>query len=366
MGFGFQWRLAARCGRRAGAPTSSPMPSPLPLPSGLPAGLPAAGAIVARWSASTIPAQPDGAPLAAWTDAVGGVAAVAPTLAARPTYRTGGAGGRAFVLFDGDRLLDAGADNPVAAACHSGASSVLLVCRNVRPSGFGFLFTATPSTGYNLFHNGGDAGFFGQGLQRAPYAGTGLTTLCYTGGVPDPLLGRAYINATCLCAQGKVVSAPGDRVATGGSPALGFVGARAEVYEMIVWSRALSAAEVVQAERWVRDAHAAPYSWAGAPFRVFHGDSITNGIDATGALLNYPARVAARKGWPIGSWTNLSHGGQSMRGLDAEARVDIDPMVAVLGATPLHLAAWEWFNQRGAADSRGDTVAYCAARLVLA
>ena len=143
---------------------------------------------------------------------------------------------------------------------------------------------------------------------------------------------------------------------------IGFALSPAEVYEVLAWKRALSAAEVMQAECWVRDRHAAPYPWAGAPFRVFHGDSITNGTDSTNALGNYPARVAALNGWPLGSWTNLGHGGQSMAGLRDEAVVDIDPMVALLGATPLHLAAWEWFNQRGAADPVAETIAYFRAR----
>ncbi|WP_375427118.1 hypothetical protein [uncultured Sphingomonas sp.] len=350
MAFGFQLRSAARRMRRGGPPGATVV------------GLPATAFIVARWSADTIPAQADDTPLTTWTDSVRGIAAVQATAAARPGYRTGGAGGKPFVLFDGDQLLDAGADNAVAAACRSGSSTVLVVCRNVRPTGFGFLFTATPSTGYNLFHNGSEAGFFGQGLQRAPYSGMGLTTLCYSAGAPDASLGRAYINGTCLRAEGKVNGAPGDRVAIGGSPALGFVGAKAEIYEVIVWDRALTAAEVMQAERSLRDKYGAAYSWAGGAFRVFHGDSLTNGTDSTGALRSYPARVAALNGWPIGSWTNLGHGGQSMAGLQVEALVDIDPMVPLLGSTPLHLAAWEWFNQRGASDPQDATIGYFRAR----
>jgi hypothetical protein len=235
----------------------------VPAPAPPPVGLPATAAIVAHWSASTIPPQADDTALVGWTDAIGGITAVQAVPAAQPRYRTGGAGGRPYVLFAGNQLLDAGSDNAVAAACRSGANSVLLVCRNVAPTAYGFLFTATPSTGYNLFHNGSQAGMFGQGMQRAAFAETGLTTLCYAGSDPDPSQGRAYINATCLNAQGNVRSAAGDRVAIGGSPALGFVGAKAEVYEVIAWNRPLTPAEVVQAECLVRDRHAAPYPWAG-------------------------------------------------------------------------------------------------------
>ena len=350
MAFGFRMRSAALRRQRPGA--AGPVP----------VGLPAIAALVARWSADAIPAQPDDTPLARWTDDVAGIRAEQTDPGQQPRYRTGGAGGRPYVLFAGGQLLDAGADNPVATACRSGSSTVLVVCRNVQPTGFGFLFTATPSTGYNLFHNGSQAGFFGQGLQRAAYTGAGLTTLCYAGGTPDASLGRAYIDGTCINAQGNVRSAAGDHVAIGGSPALGFVGVRAEIYAVVAWNRALNAAEVMQAERWARDACAAPYPWAGAAFRVFHGDSITNGTDSQAGLSNYPAQVAALNGWPFGTWTNLGHGGQTMTGLRAEALLDIDPMVPLLGATPLHLAAWEWFNQRGATDPQGETIAYFRAR----
>jgi hypothetical protein len=49
-------------------------------------------------------------------------------------------------------------------------------------------------------------------------------------------------------------------------------------------------------------------------------------------------------------------------GWGVEALADIDPMVPLLGTSPLHLAAWEWFNQRLATDPQGDTAAYCRAR----
>ena len=51
-----------------------------------------------------------------------------------------------------------------------------------------------------------------------------------------------------------------------------------------------------------------------------------------------------------------------MTGLRAQALIDIDPMVPLLGATPFHLAAREWFNQRGATHPRGETADYFRAR----
>ncbi len=83
------------------------------------------------------------------------------------------------------------------------------------------------------------------------------------------------------------------------------------------------------------------YSWTRGAFRVFHGNRLINGTDGTGAIKTYPSRVAPPNGCPLRQWDNLGHGDQTMTGLKAEALVDIDPLVLLLGPTPLHLALWE-------------------------
>ena len=334
--------------------------------------LPQQAAILARWSAVDIPAQADNTALDSWTDSVTGLSAGA-TGAARPKYRTEGANGKPHVLFSGAQALNAGASNAVATACQSGNNTVLVVYRN--PTGnsstYGFLFTASNSTGYNLFDYGvgapgRSAGMFGSGLQRVPFAGTGLTTLCYTAGQPDGTSGRIYINNSCISHQGVVTSAAGHNVGIGGSSANLALGFNGEVYDVIVWNRALTAAEVMQAEKWARERYASPYPWAGAAFRVFHGDSLTNGLGASAPLTTMPARVAAANGWAFGQWTNLGHVGarydNNPASLTLEALSDVDPMVALLGATPLHLATWEWYNGRNRSNYQTEAIAYLAAR----
>ena len=310
------------------------------------AALPQQAAIVARWSADEIPPQADNSSLAGWADSVGGLVAAQATPAAQPKYRVGGAGGKPYVLFSGAQYLDAGTGNAVASACQRAASSAFVVCRNAQATSFGFLFTASNSTGYNLFANGAQAGFYGNGLGRCPYAGAGLTTLGYTAGRPEATSARYYVNNSCVTHLGKVVAAAGHNVGIGGSPATPSTAAKAEIYEVIVWNRALTAAEIMQVEKWARDKYAAPYPWAGGPYRLFHGDSLTNGYSISAAPNSYPAKVAAANGWDLGSWTNLGHVGISMTGMDTEAAAEIDPMPALLGSTPVHLAAWEWYHQR--------------------
>ena len=339
--------------------TATPAATPPPNTT----ALPQAASVLARWSADAIPAQADNTALTGWTDSVGGIAATQATASAQPKYRTGGQGGKPFVLFSGAQCLDAGSATPVSALMQGSSNTTMVVCRNVQATSFGFLFTASASTGYNLFHNGSAAGFFGN--MRVPYAGTALTTLCYVAGQPAGNLGRTFINGTCIQHSAVLRSAAGHSVGIGSSPAnIAGLGARAEVYEVIVWNRALTAAEVIQAEKWVREKYASPLPWAGGPFRVFHGDSLTMGENSSAALASYPARVAAINGWPFGTWTNLGHTGVSMNTMRGQAIDGIDPMVPLLGATPMHLAAWEWFNQRGltTAAATAETSAYFQAR----
>lgn len=324
--------------------------------------LPQQAAIVARWSADTIPAQADNTALAAWTDSVGGLAAAQATTAAQPKYRTGGAGGKPYVLFSGAQYLDAGTSNAVATACQSKTSSVLVVCRNVQASQYGYLFAASDVTGYCLYANGARAGVFTNG--HAPYSGTGLTTVGYSSGLPSQYAGRYYINGTCPTHAAALQSAAGHKIGIGGAPATPTTAVKAEIYDVIVWNRTLTAYEMIQAEKWARDKYGSPYPWAGGAFRVFHGDSLTAGMGMSSrGEETYPWQVAAANGWPLGSWTNLGFVGTTMAAMRDAATAEIDPMLAVLGNTPMHLAAWEWYNQRnvtvaGQYGSTGITEAY--------
>ncbi|MFT3975969.1 MAG: SGNH/GDSL hydrolase family protein [Sphingomonas bacterium] len=328
--------------------------------------LPQQAAIVARWSADAIAPQADNTALASWADSVGGLAAAQATSAAQPKYRTGGAGGKPYVLFSGAQYLDAGTANAVATACQTKTSSVLVVCRNVQASQYGYLFSASNVTGYCLFASGARVGVFTTG--QIPYSGAGLTTVGYTAGLPDQYSGRYYINGTCCSQIGALQSAAGHNVGIGGAPATPSTAAKAEIYDVIVWNRALTAFEMMQAEKWARDKYSSPYPWAGGAFRVFHGDSLTAGYGMPArAEETYPAQVAAANGWPFGSWTNLGYVGTTMAVMRAAATAEIDPMLAVLGDTPMHLATWEWYNQRNATvagqyGSTGITESYFRAR----
>ena len=327
--------------------------------------LPQQAAIVARWSADTIPAQADNTALAAWTDSVGGLAAAQATMAAQPKYRTSGAGGKPYVLFSGAQYLDAGTSNAVASACQSGNCTVLVVYRNAQASTYGYLFSASNVTGCALYHNGAKTGVFTGAGYPLPAASTStLTTLVYSGSRSGQWGGRVYVNNSCVGQPGTFKSAAGHNVGIGGAPATPTTACKAEMYDVIVWNQTLTHNEVMQAEVWARDKYGSPYPWAGAPFRVFHGDSLTAGMALSGILENsYPAKVAAANGWPLGSWTNLGNVGTTMVSMVTEAKNEIDPMLPFLGNTPMHLAAWEWYNQKGLpvtgnGSSTGQTTKY--------
>lgn len=316
--------------------------------------LPQQASILARWSANDLPVQADNSALTSWTDSIGGLAVAQTTGTAQPKYRTGGAGGKPYVLFAGAQYMNAGnSTNAVAQLLQNAtaAHTSLVVYRNAQSTSFGFLFSGSVSTGYNLYASGTAAGMYGAGaLQRVPCTATGLTTLCYTKRLPDTSTARLYINGGCINNGGPVTAASGQDVWIGGTTTAG-TPVKAEIYDVIVWNRALTAAEVMQAEKWARDRYASPYPWAGVPYRVFHGDSLTNGYASGGALTSYPARVAAANGWAFGQWTNLGHVGVNMTTMKQEALDEIDPMLPLLGSTPLWLAAWEWYNQRNVATA---------------
>lgn len=128
--------------------------------------------------------------------------------------------------------------------------------------------------------------------------------------------------------------------------------------------KALTHGEVLQAERWARDKYGAAYPWTGGAFRVFDGDSITSGYRALSLSTSYPALVAAVKGWGLDTWSNVDKAGYSMGQIAVTALSDVDSIVPVLGGTPVHLAVFEWYNQRnaGASDAWNATKAYLTAR----
>ena len=110
---------------------------------------------------------------------------------------------------------------------------------------------------------------------------------------------------------------------------------------------------------------ASPTPRAGQPFRLFDGDSILCNYNGSGGTFQtVPQRVAAAKGWALGTYTSLAVVGQSMPGMTARASGEYDGVVAQLGSAPAHLYAMEYANQRTAAsgDAVANTRAYIAAR----
>lgn len=348
-----QLRSARRLRKGIGAPALTPLPQQ--------------ASLVARWSADAIPAQADNTDLASWTDGVSAIVANANGTA--PKYRTGGAGGKPYVLFNGTGELNVGTGaNAAATALQSATSTSFVVYRNPLATSFGFLFTATNSTGHNLFNSGGAAGMYGQGAQRftTTTPANTLQTIGYAIGQPDGTAGRAYINGSCIGHAGQSRGVAGQNICIGGSAATTSTRAKAEIYEVLVYNVALNASQMMQLVKWAHDKYGAAYPWAGGPFRVFHGDSLTNGTGSTGPNNSYPAKVAQLNGWALGTWSNLGHVGarydNTPASLTLEAVGDVDGMVPLLGATPLHLATWEWFNGKATANYQALAASYLAAR----
>lgn len=333
-------------GRRRGklfAVGSGALP-PVTLPSG----------VVARFSADDITPQTDNTNLASWTDSIAGVSAAQGTGARQPKYRTGGANGKPYVGFTGTQFLTiAGTSNDAYTPLTTANYTVYVVYRNPAVTTWGFLFAASPSGGQFFLSDDGKtsgrkAGTFGSagaGRMVVPAGTTGLMTQFISGRRPaDASTGRAVVNGSAYIGSSPRAT---QAINIGGwSDAPDSFGFSGEIYEVIIWNRGLSHAEMMQAMRWAHTKYNAALPWAASgAYRVFDGNSQTDGGYETSPDKRYPMQVAAINGWPLGTWTNLGQSGASWAARDFQAAAEIDAILAELGATPGHLAVWEYYNQ---------------------
>ncbi len=328
--------------------------------------LPQAATIVARWDAGSLAGMADGAGVASWTDAAGGAAVTQADPAKQPTFHASGQGGKPYVLLVGGQYLNGAPGAPASLAYTNGSHTTLFFVRNAKQTGFGRLMNGRQSNdgpvvtaGYNGVAAGGKDAVL-------PYAAADFAAIGSSYSRPQSL-GRGNVNGTQTYYADYWSTQPGagDFLSIGGADYTD-VSAKAEVYEAVVWNKELTQAELLQAVRYGCDKYGAAYPWAGQPFRLFDGDSIMCNYGGSGGTSQtVPQRVAAAKGWKLGTYTSLAYVGQSMQGMTARAPGEYDRVVAQLGATPAHLYAMEYANQRSATvsgDAVANTRAYIAGR----
>lgn len=310
-----------------------------------PAGpsLPQSASLVAHWSADSL-SLADGAAVDTWTDLVGGYAATQATALRKPTFKANTLGGKPSLLFNGS-WMDAGRPAAVAAALDGSERTVLIVFKTNGTTSNGMLFNTSPAGGgqFMLVADGTNAGRFGA---TVPHASTGFSTLASIkatglGAYRTAVNGsQVYINDTDPGTSG------GNNIYFGGILNSTFM-VNAHIFRILVWNKALTAAELLQAQAWACYTYSQPYPWAAySDFIVYAGNSLTQGSGALGAN-SYPYKSAQRLARPYGTWTNIAQGGTTMPTIDAVCAVHADPLPAQLGKT-VKIAAFEYYNQRAA------------------
>lgn len=340
--------------------------------------LPRMGALVAKWSADSLPVIANGANIPSWTDEIGGNVA---TTIGTVTYKTNTENGKPSTNWVGQGSNRMEVASPTAAllnALNSPVKTVLMVIKNptadsgyipavfsASAGGDSLIYTASSNASAGVagrFKNSTTAmyvptptGMFtmgGTSTNVANGAGTGLERVYVQGGCVAPFVAPVPA-ATGTITIGNLAGAPGG----------GLFGYGGEIAEILVWNVDITPIEVIQFQKWVSEKYGRPLPWtAKDKFTLFPGDSLTGNVGATAAVQGYPYKAAQILGLPYGAWSNLGIGGINMSNMNVRAPTEIDPTAAITGV-PTHLAVFEYHNQAGPAPTpANNSRAYLAAR----
>lgn len=334
------------------------------------ASLPQAASLVAAWSADDISPQADNTAIAGWTDGKNGAVANQFGSVPMPKYRTNVVGTHPAVQFDGTMALKVArtaGGGAWASAIDSQEYTIIAVFTGLAATQYGVLYSTTSSFSDGIFQmaNGSQIGPYldNQGAasfirHMMPLSDAGFHTFGYSStksamNTGNTGVGRTYIDGACM--------GPGQdyplKLPTSGSGNLFGIGAcvngsaggydsnrwAGKYLRLYIWNRCLTPAEMVLAEKYIRDAYGQAYPWTANTPHIFVGDSITQGYSISDLQYQYPAKVAATLSLPYGSWWNLGLGGISMDGIAANA--ETQALATALGRSA-KVALFEWYNQR--------------------
>ena len=343
------------------------------------AAIPASGNLVARWSADSFTPQTDNTAITSnWVDAVNGYT-LAPS-ATQPKYRTNALGTKPGVQFAGTGWfsgLAAGLKTNVDTKVYS----VYVFASNIAVRSNAVMFGN--AAGGNSFAFYGTGALVGRGLSsqelRVPYTDTVTPISCgytstsakYYPSASAAGFERQYINGTCVASNvvtGPATSSADGAFAIGATNSIGNFPFQGYVYEVLVWNRQLTEAEMMQAEIWCRAKYGLALPWAGLP-RMFHfdGDSHTVGVGGTVNVNNsIPYLNAQSLGLSYGQWCNHAVGGMTLYGMyggDGGAKfTDMAAVATLTGVSPRFVCS-EYYNQVAAgrvSQSYSDFQAYAA------
>jgi hypothetical protein len=339
--------------------------------------LPQTANLRAQWSADSFTPQADNSDItASWVDSINGYT-LAPSTT-KPKYRTAAINTKPGVQFLGTGWfsgLAAGLKTQVDAK----TLSVYIFASNIQARSNAVMFgNAAGGNSFAFFGNGAQVG---RGVAsneiRGPYTDTVTPISCgYTSttvkkypAASSAGLERQYLNGMCIAANlaaCPATSSSDGAFAIGATNSTGTFPFQGYVYEVLVWDKDLSPAEMIAVETWCRNKYGMALPWASAA-RLFHfpGDSHTVGVGGVVNVNNsIPYLNAQSLGLPYGTWSNFGIGGMTLYGMSgADGGAFFSDLAAMVTASgkPARFVTSEYYNQVAAArvsQSYADFQAY--------
>lgn len=326
--------------------------------------LPLQGNLVFKLSADSL-ALSNGATVAAsaWEDSINNITLDTQIGSATQTFQTNVTGGKPCVRFVGTGNLAISVPGALKTAVDSQICTVLIVCKNsaVNAAFAGNSPFAASAGGNSFFYyaDGWAAGRYdGTGAQGfvPKYSGNAFFTMGSVSGLGAAVginTEHRFLNGTAYYTNVGLVPAASATFGVGGfgqSLIFPFIG---DIYEILVWNVALTPAQYMQAEKWVREKYSQPYPWAGvSKLPVFFGDSITANLGETTIETGATYLAAQTLGLTYGQYQALGIGGLSMNQMTTLAPTYINPIVDQFGGK-IGVTCWEWANQRDATTTAG-------------
>lgn len=321
--------------------------------------------LVTRFSADSL-ALSNNANVTSWTDGINSIVA-GTTVGIAPIFKTNRLGGKPSVQCSGGGLSIA-SPGVLKTALDSSLYTVLIVFRTLGSVTNGMLFGASNNAGNGIFYlaDGISAGRFGF---AAPYAGqTNFSVLGNSASNLYGAVGPATYEFVSINGTSVGINQNGNPTTASNTIAIGTNAGNdfpvnAEIFDILVWSVALSQTEILQAQMWACDKYSQPYPWAAlSAFTIFDGDSLTVGTNSSGLAATYPYVAAQSLGLTYGQWSNVAVGGIAMQNMGVFAPVKIDGVSALINKN-VRLSVFEWFNQRGPSPTPfNNSASYLAAR----
>lgn len=330
--------------------------------------LPQLGSIVFKLSADSLVLS-DGVAVSSWTDSVNGVSVTQGTGANQPIFKTNQYGGKPSVRFDGiNDILNIGRPAALTSAVDSATYSYICVYKVISAKSTAGVFCAgTSGNGIYVVGDGVKLGQYG-GSNDWVYPSNANVNVVGSTEAGNKLSTSGHYNRRHYLNGGCFAVDVGSTKVTGGSNfSLGCefgnsLYSNVDLFDVIVWNRELTPAEMMQVQMSICDKYSQPYPWAASgSILVLDGNSHTAGTTGDGDVTARPPYLVAQTlGLVPGQYTVVAMPGATMTGLYAKC-AEWTAIKAVTGKS-LKILSHEYYNSKALAPAtlQATTNSYCA------